>query len=38
MKGQILTFVAGLLDHQWSDWRNADMIDDYVKPFVQATL
>ncbi|MCJ1324475.1 hypothetical protein MMC10_001137 [Thelotrema lepadinum] len=28
----------GLLNHDWSAWRNQTVVDEYVKPFVAATL
>ncbi|EMC98788.1 glycoside hydrolase family 5 protein [Baudoinia panamericana UAMH 10762] len=28
----------GLLNHDWSDFRNRSVIDDYLRPFVAATL
>ncbi|PIB02826.1 hypothetical protein CB0940_11967 [Cercospora beticola] len=28
----------GLLNKNWSGWRNSTVVDNYVKPFVQATL
>ena len=30
--------VPGLLNHDWSAWRNQDVIDDFLKPLVQKTL
>ena len=33
----VLTLRAGLLNHDWSDWRNATVIDEYVRPFVEAS-
>ena len=31
-------YLIGLLNHDWSDWRSATVINNYVKPFVSATL
>jgi len=28
----------GLLNHQWSDWRDQGVLDDYVVPFVKSTV
>lgn len=33
----LTTMRTGLLNHDWSDFRNQTVIDSYVKPFVQAT-
>ncbi|KAK4498671.1 hypothetical protein PRZ48_009181 [Zasmidium cellare] len=28
----------GMLNHDWSDWRSPAAIDDFTKPFIEATL
>ena len=30
--------LTGLMNHDWSGWRNQTVIDEYVVPFVEATL
>ena len=34
----MLTGCLGLLNHDWTAWRSQAVIDEYVKPFVAATL
>jgi hypothetical protein len=30
--------ILGLLNHDWTAWRNQTVIDDFLKPLVQASL